>query len=187
MYPLQGPPGTGKSTVAVELLNRLVLEKPQERILLSAPSNKAVQVVLNNLRKKYPKIRVALLGTPKEMPDSCEEVYVDGYVDRLVKQLDAKTKIVRDALKESPTEQWATTAFTASKTVTQEISDKLDKLLLEDTLIKPFDNVAKAMRNLVKTLNHTKRDLDAVNVSTSSLQILHEVLCEFLRTVRAAS
>jgi len=56
---VQGPPGTGKTTLIVNLLKLLV---SQGRVLVCAPSNKAVQVLAIRLVEKYPEIPAILVA-----------------------------------------------------------------------------------------------------------------------------
>jgi superfamily I DNA and/or RNA helicase len=64
---VQGPPGTGKTTTIVELLKRLV--QRGERVLVCAPSNKAVQLLAERFVEKNPATPVALAGVEDKLPE----------------------------------------------------------------------------------------------------------------------
>lgn len=53
VYLIQGPPGTGKTTVIVELVQQLIIQKSDIKILVTSQSNLAVDNVLERLQKKY--------------------------------------------------------------------------------------------------------------------------------------
>jgi hypothetical protein len=53
LYNLIGPPGTGKTSTIVQLLAERVRCFPKQKILLTAPSNKAVQVVLEKFLASF--------------------------------------------------------------------------------------------------------------------------------------
>lgn len=87
---LIGPPGTGKTTTVVSLLLERVRRFPKQKILLTAPSNKAVQVVLQKILDTTAEDRaalpmVALLGVLKHVPPELEEIYVSKYKFHLMK------------------------------------------------------------------------------------------------------
>ena len=60
----QGPPGTGKTTLLVNLLKHLVC---QGRVLVCAPSNKAVQVLAIRLVENYPEIPAILVANIEKL------------------------------------------------------------------------------------------------------------------------
>lgn len=47
---IQGPPGTGKSTAIAELIWQMVLDKPQNRVLLTSEANLAVDNALDRIK-----------------------------------------------------------------------------------------------------------------------------------------
>ena len=58
---IHGPPGTGKTTTLVELLHQAVAQSKM-RVLACAPSNVAVDNLLERLSRVKPKLRLVRLG-----------------------------------------------------------------------------------------------------------------------------
>lgn len=71
---LQGPPGTGKTTTIIELLKMLCQKKT--RILVCAPSNKAVQVLAKRFLETYPEIPMALAGIEEKLPKELRDIFI---------------------------------------------------------------------------------------------------------------
>jgi hypothetical protein len=73
---IQGPPGTGKTTTIIQLL-KLQCEKP-DRILLCAPSNKAVHILAERFMKECPQIPMILAGVEEKLPEDSplQEIFV---------------------------------------------------------------------------------------------------------------
>ena len=61
-YIIFGPPGTGKTSTLVETIYQVLKTEPSARVLVSAPSNDAVDVISSRLLQYRPKSEV---GTPK--------------------------------------------------------------------------------------------------------------------------
>ncbi|MFL0072645.1 AAA domain-containing protein [Tenacibaculum maritimum] len=59
VYLIQGPPGTGKTTVIVELVEQLIKDKSDSKILITSQSNLAVDNVLERLPDKILFMRLA--------------------------------------------------------------------------------------------------------------------------------
>lgn len=74
---LQGPPGTGKTTTIVQLLAALL--KKGERVLVCAPSNKAVQVLAERFVQKY-SAPVILAGIESKVPDLLRPVFLHSWL-----------------------------------------------------------------------------------------------------------
>jgi len=59
---IHGPPGTGKTTTLVELIHQALILNPNQKILVTAPSNIAVDTILQkcstNLPKRYQLLRI---------------------------------------------------------------------------------------------------------------------------------
>lgn len=83
LYVLQGPPGTGKTTTIVALQDKWVNRYPNERILLCAPSNSAVQQVFTRAKLKLPDACMVVLGNPKNTLDNQAEAFVKQYAFNL--------------------------------------------------------------------------------------------------------
>lgn len=62
---LQGPPGTGKTTTIAQLLK--ILDKKQQRTLISAHSNKGVQVLAEKTMKLLPNAPMILVAVEKKI------------------------------------------------------------------------------------------------------------------------
>jgi hypothetical protein len=84
MYLLQGPPGTGKTSTIVELI--LALYKQKKRVLICAPSNKAVQVIAARFYQKHREydIPLVLAGVESKLPALLEPIFLHGWVKRLI-------------------------------------------------------------------------------------------------------
>jgi hypothetical protein len=84
LYNLIGPPGTGKTSTIVHLLAERVRSFPTQKILLTAPSNKAVQVVLDKFLKTAEDTNEFMVASLRVAPDSlaatqhvCPYTYID--------------------------------------------------------------------------------------------------------------
>jgi len=64
---IQGPPGTGKTTTIVALLERLMVE--EGRVLVTAPSNKAVQVLAERFIPRNQDSASLLVGVEEKIPE----------------------------------------------------------------------------------------------------------------------
>lgn len=88
---IQGPPGTGKTTAVVGLLG--VLCDQNQRALVCAPSNKAVQVVAERFLKDYPHIPIILAGVESKISDELRPIFLHTWGNDLrktfLKNLDA--------------------------------------------------------------------------------------------------
>ncbi|MBX9577012.1 MAG: AAA family ATPase [Chthoniobacterales bacterium] len=88
---IQGPPGTGKTTTVVGLLG--VLCDQNQRALVCAPSNKAVQVVAERFLKDYPDIPIILAGVESKISDELRPIFLHTWQKDLrktfLKNLDA--------------------------------------------------------------------------------------------------
>lgn len=81
IYCLQGPPGTGKTSTTVNLLKQWTEHNPDERILICAPSNQAVQVVFE--RAQFPDVCIALLINSKAISEINSDAIVNHFASRL--------------------------------------------------------------------------------------------------------
>eukprot|EP00977_Amphora_coffeiformis_P006232 scaffold1341_cov178-Amphora_coffeaeformis.AAC.9 len=96
---IHGPPGTGKTTTVVELIRQAVRQH-QWRVLVTAPSNVAVDNVLSRLvgtnsSKKKDRLRVVRLGHPARL----QAAILPYSLEALVQAADG-TEIVADVRKE---------------------------------------------------------------------------------------
>ena len=88
MFHLIGPPGTGKTTTITQLLLERVRKFPREKILLTAPSNKAIQVVLKRLvdsnNKNEHAVSIAVIGNTKLALPEHEALYASSFADSFI-------------------------------------------------------------------------------------------------------
>ena len=75
---LQGPPGTGKTTTIVQMLAALVSKG--QRVLVCAPSNKAVQVLAERFVAQY-SARVILAGIESKVPDVLRPIFLHTWLN----------------------------------------------------------------------------------------------------------
>jgi hypothetical protein len=90
-YCLQGPPGTGKTTTIVHLLKVLSQDSAQ-KILVCAPSNKAVRVIASRTISTFPELDVAISGVAKDLPELLRPFFVNGHAKMICEQMEAMLK-----------------------------------------------------------------------------------------------
>lgn len=104
LYLLQGPPGTGKTTTLVRLIAKLYQQNPNERMLICAPSNKAVQVIAERvlkLSKALDKTIPILIVSAKKTTEKSLELYTLNRLKVLIKSgLAQLTNILPDKIEE---------------------------------------------------------------------------------------
>lgn len=73
---IQGPPGTGKTTTINQLL-KIQIQK-SDRILVSAPSNKAVHILAERFLRECPHVPMILAGVEDKLPEASplQEIFV---------------------------------------------------------------------------------------------------------------
>ncbi|XP_044006966.1 probable helicase senataxin [Aphidius gifuensis] len=78
---IQGPPGTGKSTAIIAMITELIKDKKRKKILLCAPSNKAIDAVLlklleaaSDLEKKGIPLNIVRVGRIEKMDPKVHRV-----------------------------------------------------------------------------------------------------------------
>lgn len=80
---LQGPPGTGKTMMITALLDQL-LQNTRERIMVCAPSNKAVQVLARRLLRHYSENRILLIGADKNIPEDLSIITLSRKIETII-------------------------------------------------------------------------------------------------------
>ncbi|MDQ2993655.1 MAG: AAA domain-containing protein [Pseudomonadota bacterium] len=87
LYLLQGPPGTGKTTTIVDLIYSLVQQK--NRVLICAPSNKAIQVIAERFYAKFKDkdIAIILAGVESKLPDALQPIFLHTWKNQLIAHL----------------------------------------------------------------------------------------------------
>eukprot|EP01032_Pedospumella_encystans_P016849 gene16849-19203_t len=97
MHHLIGPPGTGKTTTITQLLLERMCHFPEEKILLAAPSNKAIQVVLHKLVEKNTEdYAIAIIGTGKCASPEHNQYYAAEFFTPMIDDLKALRKNSRN-------------------------------------------------------------------------------------------
>lgn len=82
----QGPPGTGKTTLTVKLLE--CIAGPKTRVMVCAPSNKAVHEILERFRAANPLFPVLFVGNKrKKLPPLVQQVYCDEFFVEKAKEV----------------------------------------------------------------------------------------------------
>lgn len=76
---IHGPPGTGKTTTVVELIVKAV-ELQKNKVLACAPSNIAVDNIIERIGVSNPNIRVIRLGHPARLLESIQHLCLDAIV-----------------------------------------------------------------------------------------------------------
>ena len=66
---IHGPPGTGKTTTIVELMLQMV-KIHKSKIMACAPSNIAVDNMIERLHIMNPKLNIVRIGHPARMTES---------------------------------------------------------------------------------------------------------------------
>jgi hypothetical protein len=79
---IQGPPGTGKTTTIAALL-AILKQKESERVLVAAPSNKAVQVLAARFISNNPDCRAIIIGVEDKIPEHLKDFSLYGLKTRL--------------------------------------------------------------------------------------------------------
>jgi len=63
---IHGPPGTGKTTTVVEYIIQTIKHQ-KSKVLACAPSNIAVDNIIERLHQKQPGIRIVRIGHPARL------------------------------------------------------------------------------------------------------------------------
>lgn len=102
LYLLQGPPGTGKTTTIVAMIQNLAAR--DERTLVCAPSNKAIQVIAERTHLAIPFEPLLLIAVEAKITSSSlQEISFDNWVDRFPNKLKALLQELKiDALLPKP-------------------------------------------------------------------------------------
>ncbi|CDW76925.1 dna-binding protein smubp-2 [Stylonychia lemnae] len=76
---IHGPPGTGKTTTVVELILQAV-DKQKAKILACAPSNIAVDNIIERLSVSNPNLFIVRIGHPARLMDSVQQFCLDALI-----------------------------------------------------------------------------------------------------------
>lgn len=96
---LEGPPGTGKTTTLVNLLTETAARN--KRTLVSAHSNKGVQVLASRALEKMPDTPMILVGVESKLPDHLKPIFLNRWDDGISHYLASYLDQV-DQLAENP-------------------------------------------------------------------------------------
>lgn len=98
---VQGPPGTGKTTMTVTLLEELL--KTNKRVLVCAPSNKAVQVIAERFFIACPNAPMILAGVEERIPEDSplQIIFIHTWAQQLQDEFSQLSELVWDLLKQS--------------------------------------------------------------------------------------
>jgi len=76
---IHGPPGTGKTTTVVELILQAV-DKQRAKVLACAPSNIAVDNMMERVHEANPKLKIVRIGHPARLLESVQHLCLDALV-----------------------------------------------------------------------------------------------------------
>ncbi len=161
---LQGPPGTGKTTTIVTFLNFLCAQN--KRILVCAPSNKAVQVIAERFFEKYPVHKSLLIGVEDKLKPSLRPIFIHTWandicsvIDQHIRKINSciqKNKAMRYTRLSQPIQQIITTIQHA----TQLFSNSLYRL--EQTLtLASFHAIS--LQEIATQLSNLKLEICSAN------------------------
>ena len=85
---LQGPPGTGKTTTLVKLLQSL----HQQRTLVCAASNKAIQVLAERFYDVNPDGALILIGVEDKIPEKLKPISLSHWLSSMTLEIDNRVK-----------------------------------------------------------------------------------------------
>ena len=102
---IEGPPGTGKTTTLLALLKVLIARG--ERVLVSAPSNQAVQVIAKQFMQENPDACAILVGVEEKLPDDpvLQKIFIHTWGDQITDNINALSNEIWDLLPERLDEQ----------------------------------------------------------------------------------
>jgi len=76
---IHGPPGTGKTTTVVELILQAV-EKQKAKVIACAPSNIAVDNIIERLHSSNHSLKIVRIGHPARLLETVQKVCLDALV-----------------------------------------------------------------------------------------------------------
>lgn len=130
---LEGPPGTGKTTTLVSLLAEVVARG--KRTLVSAHSNKGVQVLASRALEKLSDVPMILVGVESKLPEHLKPIFLHRWHVNMSQYLFSFLEKI-NLLTEDPTINIGTTANVLLNQLESNIQlarTELDKFLLIDT------------------------------------------------------
>lgn len=76
---IHGPPGTGKTTTVVEFITQTCLLQ-KSKVLACAPSNIAVDNIIERLHEADPKLKIVRIGHPARLLASVQKHCLDALI-----------------------------------------------------------------------------------------------------------
>ncbi|KAF1318882.1 DNA-binding protein smubp-2, partial [Globisporangium splendens] len=149
---IHGPPGTGKTTTVVELIRQAVT-KYKMKVLVCAPSNIAVDNVLEKLATADGKLQLTRIGHPARLLPQVLKYCLDAKIE-----VAEGTEIVNDIRKE----------MTAMQTQLQKTRDKSVRFNLRHELKVNRTEIRQREQNVVQELVRHSDVVFATNVGASS-------------------
>lgn len=155
---LQGPPGTGKTTAIVNLLE--ILYRKKQRVLVCAPSNKAVQVLASRFLERNPKTAIIFSGIPSKLPPNLRSIFLHTKGQDLCDQILLSTNRIEALFKDK---QLTQSKIIATITLT---AQELANVVTDIINIAPsyydyalWENIFSHMRSVLET---TSKSLEAI-------------------------
>lgn len=162
MQLIEGPPGTGKTSTIIALIKKLIEENSRIRILITAPSNQAVQVLAEKLLSITTAVPSVLVGVEEKLPENSELYNI--FLHTLGDQIRQKLVLIEEKI-------WLLMP-TLEKPITQAEMDehllaiyqlfaefvklcklyKLDIIELQSTNVRTFVNAIKNYRKQFNTV-----------------------------------
>lgn len=103
---VQGPPGTGKTTTLVALLKELLHTK--QRTLVSAPSNKAIQLLAERFIEACPTAPILFIGAEDHLHQTSEaikQIYLDTRLCEIRKQIQDQIEALQARIRKNQSER----------------------------------------------------------------------------------
>ena len=80
---IHGPPGTGKTTTVVEMILQAI-DNQKTKVLACAPSNIAVDNMMERVHEANPKLKIVRIGHPARLLESVQHLCLDALVSSQV-------------------------------------------------------------------------------------------------------
>lgn len=179
MYCLQGPFGTGKTTTTASLALEFTQKYPTERILVNAPTNEALRILLHRIRTMHPSLPIALIGISNHLSEQLSDIFVHNYAQQLYKPLSE----LKQALGKIKYLSELPALITEIRTRHRLILEKLNALLSAPGQMPVDPGVLKQMDDLLAKIQSQTLLLEA-NQQEKTLGILEDQLIESISSLK---